>query len=64
MTRFNVQIGRTTTRRLWVEVEAANEAKAKRQALAQAGDLNFFDGTESTPDYVVEEVQEVTHGTT
>jgi len=59
MTRFNVQIGRTTTRRLWVEIEAADEAQAKRKALAKAGELNFFDGTESTPEYAVEEVQEI-----
>lgn len=59
MTRYNVQVTRTTTRRVWIEVEAYNDAEARLKALDKAGDINFYEGTESTPEYDVEDVQEV-----
>ena len=56
MPKFEVALTRTSDRRYVLEVDAADEAEARRKALNQAGNLNFFDGTESDPEYGIEEV--------
>jgi len=58
MPQYQVAVTRTSARRVWIDVEAVSEDEAKQKAMDQVGDQNFFEGTESTPEYAVEEVHE------
>jgi hypothetical protein len=56
---FEVRLTRTTTRCCRIGVKAPNETDARSKALDQAGDLDFFAGSESEPVYDADEIQEV-----
>jgi hypothetical protein len=59
---FEVVLTRTTTRVYRLRVQAPTAQIAREQAQARQGDINFFEGTESTPEYGVEEVLELVDG--
>ena len=59
MPKFEVLLNRTVTQRYRLEVQAANKQEATEKAQAQQGDLDFNEGSNSDPDYGVEEVNEV-----
>jgi hypothetical protein len=55
---FTVRLTRTVVHHYNLQVHAASEQAARSKALNQAGDINFHDGSQSDPDYGVEEVYE------
>jgi hypothetical protein len=56
--KFKVRLQRTERRHYILEVEAKSEVQAQMLALNQAGDINFYDGSCSDPEYEVEDVEE------
>lgn len=54
---YDVRVSRTTTKTLVFEVEAGSEDEAGSKALDMAGDRDFNDGSESSPEYTVEDVR-------
>ena len=56
MKTFNVQVARTSTRRMWIEVDAESALDAQQKAMDVAGDQDFMEFGESEPDYRVEDV--------
>ena len=60
MKTFNVQVARTTTRAIRIEVQAETKEGATFLALDAAGNYDFFEASESNPHYEVWDVNEVT----
>jgi pyruvate dehydrogenase complex dehydrogenase (E1) component len=59
MAHFAIAVTRTDRRRVWFEIEADNVQAARTQALARAGEDDFWAVAEATPQYAVEEVEEI-----
>lgn len=57
---YHVRVQRIQTSTVWIEVQGRCEADARYNALDKAGDYDFLnEGTQSTPEYVTDDVQEV-----
>lgn len=56
---FQVGVERTETRRCWVTVQAGNERDARRAAIGQASNVNFFEHGASEPEYRVNKVKDL-----